>query len=160
MSAHLQAPWGGRPASLSVRQHLLPCGTFRCLHFCPCLLLLSLFAFLPCETGVKWTKWPFEWLKDTVKDSVTNHSVSNFSDTKRLKYFSQPFFFFLCNPQHVSDANRPPSVLACYFHHSPLVSPEHAEMVTDEMVAAKGLVWHRTGQRDEAGHFFPPWEEW
>lgn len=59
----------------------------------------------------------------------------------------------------MSDTNRLPSVLACYFHHRPLVSPEHAEMVTDEMVAVEDLVWHRTGQRDEAGHFFPHGEE-
>lgn len=29
-------------------------------------------------------------------------------------------------------------------------------MLTDDMVAAEGLVWHRTGQPDEAGHFLPP----
>lgn len=65
-------------------------------------------------------------------------------------------FCFLLNPQHVSDTNRLPSVLACYFHHRPLVSPEHAAMVTDETVAAEGLVWHRMGQRDGAGHFLSP----
>lgn len=82
--------------------------------------------------------------------------VSNFSDTKRPVYCFQPLFFFCATLSMCLDTNRLPSVLACYFHHRPLVSSEHAEMVRDEMVAAEGLVWHRTGQRDEAGHFLLP----
>lgn len=46
-----------------------------------------------------------------------------------------------------------PSVLACYFHHRLLLSPEHAEMVTDDMAAAEGLVWHGARRHDKAGHF-------
>ena len=46
-----------------------------------------------------------------------------------------------------------PSVLERYFHHGHLVSPEHAEMVTDETREGKDLAWRRTGQADEAGHF-------
>lgn len=51
---------------------------------------------------------------------------------------------------------RRPSVLACYFHHTPPVSLEHAEMVTDETREGKDLAWRRTGQADEAGHFVSP----
>lgn len=51
----------------------------------------------------------------------------------------------------MSGANRPPSVLARYFHHRHLVSPEHAEMVTDAMMEGKGLARRGAGQDDEAG---------
>lgn len=50
--------------------------------------------------------------------------------------------------------NRPPSVVACYFHHRLLLNPEQAEMVTDETAAAAG--------RDnvtEQDTFFLPGEE-
>lgn len=51
-----------------------------------------------------------------------------------------------------------PTVLARYFHHSHLISLEHAEMVTGETGerGGKDLVWRRTGQADEAGHFVSP----
>lgn len=51
----------------------------------------------------------------------------------------------------MSGANRPPSVLARYFHRRHLVSPEHAEMVTDAMMEGKGLAQRGAGRDDETG---------
>lgn len=58
----------------------------------------------------------------------------------------------VCSPP---GANRLPSVPACYFHDSHLISLEHAEMVTDEMIEGKDLAWRRTGHDDDAGQFVP-----
>lgn len=51
-STRVQAPWGGGPASVSARQHFRRHSTCRYLHFCPCLLLLSLFVcFAPAHVS-------------------------------------------------------------------------------------------------------------
>lgn len=107
-------------------------------------------------------KWVFEWFKilfwelqdgrAPVCHSQSSSIVGEKKDRERFQHLLS-WFLTICWTVLSMCLVLTPSVLAFYFHHSHLISLEHAEVVTDETREGKDLAWPGTGQADEAGHF-------
>lgn len=134
------------------------------IFFLSLLPLLCLFSYIHSFSPDIYSEQVFGWFKETFVASFEDCETKGLHACRPLLKLGKNTGrdFNICylvlkhlvyNSQYVSSANRIPSVHAWYFHHTHLVSLQHAQMVMDEKIESKDLAWCRKRQDGKAGHF-------